>query len=141
MIKKILILVGIIVLVIIAISVFSNKDKTTTGTLVSSNGDIVSPALGESTVGEDFLVTLLNLRSIKLDDTLFADQKFRSLQDFTITLVPEGNIGRPNPFAPIGTDVETTAVTSATATTTPTTNTTPTTTGTTNPVVPPVGTN
>lgn len=136
MIKKVLILVGIIVLIIVLVTIFSGKNDKQTGSLISSSGDVVSPVTGEDDIGEEFLVTLLNLRTIQLDETLFSDQKFRSLEDFTITLIPEGNVGRSNPFAPIGTDVDTSTTgtaTSSTSFTTPTPNTQ-------TPVPPPSGT-
>lgn len=136
MIKKVLVIVGIIVLIIVLVTIFSGKNETQTGSLISSSGDVVSPVTGEDEIGEEFLVTLLNLRTIQLDETLFSDQKFRSLEDFTITLIPEGNVGRSNPFAPIGTDVDTTTAgttTSSTSFTTPTPNTQ-------TPVPPPSGT-
>jgi hypothetical protein len=69
------------------------------------------PAAGTTTtgpattpVGQDFLTLLLNVKNIKLDDSIFSNPAFVSLHDSTILLVPDGNEGRPNPFAPIGTD-------------------------------------
>ena len=45
------------------------------------------------------LITLLSqLKSIRLDNSIFTDNTFRSLQDFSQELVPEP-IGRVNPFA------------------------------------------
>lgn len=57
-----------------------------------------------SQVAQDFLTLLLNIKNIKLDDSIFSDAAFMSLHDGSITLVPEGNEGRVNPFAPIGAD-------------------------------------
>jgi hypothetical protein len=45
---------------------------------------------------------LLRLRSIKLDNRIFTDVAFQSLEDFGQELVAEP-IGRINPFAPVGT--------------------------------------
>lgn len=49
----------------------------------------------------DLVATLLELRSVSLDNTLFEDPAFRSLVDFGIEIVPEP-VGRNNPFAPLG---------------------------------------
>ena len=55
-----------------------------------------------SSPDQDFLPLLLNVKNIKLDDSIFSDPAFMSLVDGSILLVPEGNEGRPNPFAPFG---------------------------------------
>lgn len=57
-----------------------------------------------SKIGQEFINQLLNLQSIKLDDEVFSSLSFQSLEDFTIVLVQPGNEGRPNPFAPFGSD-------------------------------------
>ncbi|MBI2627462.1 hypothetical protein HYW72_00870 [Candidatus Nomurabacteria bacterium] len=54
---------------------------------------------------QDFLSLLLSVKNIKLNDTIFSDDAFTSLRDSSITLTPDGNEGRPNPFAPIGADI------------------------------------
>ncbi len=41
---------------------------------------------------------------MSLNDGVFTDPAFKSLQDFTRPLVPLGNEGRVNPFSPIGSD-------------------------------------
>jgi hypothetical protein len=57
-----------------------------------------------SLVGHDFLNLLLNVKTIHLDTTIFSDPAFTSLNDSSITLVPDGTEGRPNPFALFGND-------------------------------------
>lgn len=54
-----------------------------------------------SPVSQELLVTLSNLRTIKLDETIFNDPIFTTLSDFGVVIPPEA-IGRRNPFAPIG---------------------------------------
>ena len=49
-------------------------------------------------------MVLLNVKNIKLDDSIFSDIAFSNLRDSSITLIPDGTEGRPNPFAPIGSD-------------------------------------
>lgn len=80
--------------------------------LVSSNGEQVDGSAvsdtgvngGESDVGNEFVGLLLNMRNIKLDSSLFTKPSFKSLENFTSVLIPEGDEGRANPFAPIGQD-------------------------------------
>lgn len=60
--------------------------------------------LVDTSVGNELLSILLNLRTIKLNDQIFSNSAFTSLRDFTITLAGNSPQGRPNPFAPIGTD-------------------------------------
>ena len=59
---------------------------------------------GASLAAGDFLTLLLNVKNIKLEDAIFSDPAFASLHDSSITLIPDGNEGRPNPFAPLGVD-------------------------------------
>lgn len=54
-----------------------------------------------SGVDQDLIALLLELRSIRLDNEIFADPLFQSLTDFSKELVSEP-VGRPNPFAPFG---------------------------------------
>ena len=53
-------------------------------------------------VGTDLVSLLLTLQSLSLDETLFEHETLTALVDFGVELVPEP-IGRPNPFAPLGT--------------------------------------
>lgn len=52
-------------------------------------------------VDQDLISLLLTLRSIKLDEKIFSDTAFRSLEDFSKELIAEP-VGRNNPFAPLG---------------------------------------
>ena len=108
-IKNILIFTAVAV-VFILIYIFFIKNNSEEATLVSSPSTPVSAVAqaepgADSSVTKDFLVLLLNVKNIRLDDAIFADKAFESLRDSSITLVPDGNEGRPNPFAPLGTDV------------------------------------
>ena len=62
---------------------------------------VTSSAGVNSTVDQDLIALLTTLKSIKLESGIFSDQSFRSLQDYSQTLVPEP-VGRTNPFAPLG---------------------------------------
>ncbi len=48
----------------------------------------------------ELLALLLDIRSIKLDESILSDTVFRSLEDFGQEIVLEP-IGRENPFAPV----------------------------------------
>lgn len=65
------------------------------------SGELLSTAEETSPVSQELLVTLSNLRTIHLDETIFEDPVFISLSDFGVT-IPLQAIGRRNPFAPIG---------------------------------------
>ncbi|MFA6520557.1 MAG: hypothetical protein WCT44_03050 [Candidatus Paceibacterota bacterium] len=62
-----------------------------------------------SLVAKDFLALLLNVRNIKLDDSVLSDPAFLNLQDSSIILTQDGTEGRPNPFAQFGNDTVSTA--------------------------------
>jgi hypothetical protein len=56
----------------------------------------------DARVVSDRIVTLLNqVNDIKIKTDLFQSAVYSSLVDYTIT-VPEENVGRSNPFAPVG---------------------------------------
>lgn len=66
---------------------------------------IGTTGMNQIEIGNEFLTTLLSVNKITLDSTIFTSDVFNSLKDYHVTLVSEGNEGRPNPFAPIGIDV------------------------------------
>ena len=49
----------------------------------------------------DLLALLLSLKTLDIDVSLFSDDRFRSLTDFSVELIPQ-QVGRQNPFLPIG---------------------------------------
>jgi hypothetical protein len=111
-IRNIIIFVIILGGVIYAFNSFSKKDTSSNDQLLSVEGGDEGVLAGETVpgsaenVGQGFLDTLLSLRTIKLDRSLLDRDSFKSLRDFTKELIPQNNQGRPNPFAPIGTDIE-----------------------------------
>jgi hypothetical protein len=50
-------------------------------------------------VDKEVVGTLLQLRAVTLNGTIFSDPAFIQLQDFGTQIIPEP-VGRPNPFAP-----------------------------------------
>ena len=106
-IRTFIILAVVIALCALGYVIFFKKDTvanlafTTTG---STRVDTTALPSNDASATQGFLQTLLNLKTIKLDDTFFSNNAFTALQDNTVTL-PQGTpTGRPNPFAPIGTD-------------------------------------
>ncbi len=111
-IRNILIFLLILGVIVYAWNSFSSNNTPASGDLLTveeGNSDVLAGetvAGSADDVGQGFLDTLLSLRTIKLDRSLLDRDSFKSLRDFTKELVPQNNQGRPNPFAPIGTDVE-----------------------------------
>src|SRR3989338_5385900 len=103
--KNIIIFLSVAVFFILFYIFFIRKTPEV-ASLVSSSS--VSPASAtnipdaNSLIAKDFLNLLLNVKNIKLDDSIFADNAFNSLRDSSIVLTPDGNEGRPNPFARLG---------------------------------------
>ncbi len=77
---------------------------TTQNAVSTTNSPATDKAKENSDLAKQFLSLLLSVRSINLDNQIFADPAFISLKDSTIVLVNDGTEGRPNPFAPIGSD-------------------------------------
>jgi hypothetical protein len=116
-IKNIIIFVVVAAVLIFAYLLFF-KPAPQEANLTTSSGNSALPSTSASgqntaTIGADFLATLLSVKNITLDDSIFTDPTFATLHDSSITLVPDQTQGRPNPFAPIGTDVLPTTNTSA----------------------------
>lgn len=79
--------------------------------IVSTSSAPVAPFPGKQDeaagkeVAQDFINLLLSVQTIQLNDAIFTDEAFQSLDGSnSITLVPDGNEGRPNPFAKFGAD-------------------------------------
>lgn len=80
--------------------------STSGGSLPGINSGSEALNLGDDTsaIAGDFLNLLLNVKNIRLDDSILRDPSFNNLRDSSITLIPDGNEGRPNPFAQFGND-------------------------------------
>ena len=105
--KNIIIFV-IIAAIFVLIYILFMKPKPPIASLISTTGAPVVQNTGvvdtNSTLAQDFLSLLLNVKNIKLDDAIFSDNAFTNLHDSSITLTPDGTEGRVNPFAPLGSD-------------------------------------
>jgi hypothetical protein len=77
---------------------------TVAGTAVNTGVDTAVLNQNAQNASRDFLALLLNIRSIKLDDTLFTSPAFSALADLSRPINPDTDPGRANPFAPLGAD-------------------------------------
>lgn len=80
----------------------TNSTSLGEGELVVGNTENLPNA--DSEIAKELLVVLLNVKNITLNDAILSDPAFKNLVDSTVTLIAEKNEGRPNPFAPIGSD-------------------------------------
>ncbi|MBP9715537.1 MAG: hypothetical protein KBD52_03565 [Candidatus Pacebacteria bacterium] len=108
-IKNIIIFLGIGI-VLIVIYMFIIKKPADVPSLVTSSDSFSNEQTGnipeqDSKLAKEFLGILLNVKSIRLEDAIFSDISFTSLNDSSILLIPDGTEGRPNPFAPLGNDL------------------------------------
>ncbi|MBI5139271.1 hypothetical protein HZA26_01530 [Candidatus Nomurabacteria bacterium] len=108
-IKNIILFSGIALALILVYAYFIKGDAGDEPLLSTTNNFPENTLTPETnpivTTSQDFLTLLLSIKGIKLDDKIFSDPAFLSLRDSSIILTPDGNEGRPNPFAPIGSDV------------------------------------
>jgi len=89
----------IIVLVIAGAGFFGYNYLTRAD--VSSDVLIQQDSANTSKMGAEVLMALNQLKTLKLDASIFKDKTFISLRDFSKPLNPEP-VGRVNPFSPIG---------------------------------------
>lgn len=91
--KKNMVVVGVLAAAVAALFYFYSSSGG--GATLTSSAETSSP------VSQEILATLGNLRTIRLDNSLFADPLFVSLSDFGVS-IPPAAAGRRNPFAPVG---------------------------------------
>jgi hypothetical protein len=113
--RNIIIFLGI-AMVFTSIYIFFFRNKTPEANLISVSTNtaiqtepatLISSGLSseqQDAIAQNFLSLLLNVKNIKLDDSIFSDKAFNSLRDSTITLTQDGSEGRLNPFAKFGSD-------------------------------------
>ncbi len=66
-----------------------------------SSVSVTDTTNGVGASGQQVLALLGKLKAIQLDNEIFSDPTFQSLQDFSIEIAPQP-IGRSNPFLPVG---------------------------------------
>lgn len=89
---------SVFILLFVAYTLFFKRASSVPpDTLVTTSG-------GRSEVDAitvDLLTLLLSLKTLDLDTTIFSDDRFKSLTDFSVELIPQP-VGRSNPFLPLG---------------------------------------
>ncbi len=95
--KSIIIFIAVIVVAGLLFFYFlGNKTPDSNSSIDTEGGS------SETQIAGARVLTLLNqVSSLKIDKSLFDSASYRSLVDYTVN-IPEQNVGRPNPFAPIG---------------------------------------
>ncbi len=105
--RKILLFASILAVLLVGYVIFSKKEPAkSTGSLSSTTGvaNVAGSNVQNNTLGQEFLNSLLNLKKITLDQTIFTSKTFTNLQDFTNVVSNTDPQGRQNPFAPLGVD-------------------------------------
>ncbi len=99
---------GVIGYSVVEKSAHSQEDEPL---LSSTNtGGAVSPVSAPSSTDQQIagiLGLLSSLQNVKLNTNFFTSPEFLSLVDVSQPIPPATNVGRPNPFAPIGVDLGT----------------------------------
>lgn len=88
--------ITIIVVIAVGFFIYSSFFTPDNGSTLTAQN--VNPT--QTAVEQELIALLLELRSIRLDLSIFDDPEFQSLTDFSQELVPEP-VGRPNPFVPL----------------------------------------
>lgn len=91
---------SILVLTIVIVGGFYIYSYFFGGSTDTSPLSVTTPDVGSSEAGRDLLLLLAELKTLRLDESIFTDPQFRNLKNFRVELIPEP-IGRDNPFAPI----------------------------------------
>jgi hypothetical protein len=99
-IKTPVIAVVIIVLVFFAYSHFFQGSSQSTSLTSDSSASSTNP---DAAAEQQFLTLLLKIQNITINQSIFSDPVFLSLQDDSLPVVDQPQ-GRTNPFAPIGND-------------------------------------
>jgi hypothetical protein len=103
-IKNIIFFVIILIALVVVYFVFIKKDPEEPYLISDTDPVLVDQIEEEPAITKEFLDLLLGIKGIKIDDQIFSEKTFSSLKDSTIQIINDGNQGRPNPFAPIGSD-------------------------------------
>ncbi len=72
------------------------------GSSSSPSSSLLSTQGGDASLtpaDQNLVATLLQLRAVKLESTIFSEPAFGALKDFSTPIIPEP-VGRENPFEP-----------------------------------------
>lgn len=121
--KKIIITIVVLVALFIVYAVFI-KGNPEGQVLIDGTQGTEGSSQDAQILGSQISQALLRIEQIKLDRSIFENQIYRSLVDRSRPILDEP-MGRPNPFAPLGSvviNLSSTATKSATSTATSTTS-------------------
>ena len=99
-IKKNKIIIIVLVVVIAGFAWFGLAERQPTNSLLTNES-----RADASVAEQEILRLLLDMRSIRLNSTIFENPAFASLRDFGRDIVPEP-VGRTNPFEPVESFIE-----------------------------------
>ncbi len=98
------IIIAVIVIVVIIGGWYGlSMSQSSAGASLSSGGSLLGSTVVSGDEDSDVLKVLLDMRTIKLDDSIFQNPAFNVLKDTSQQIIPEP-VGRDNPFAPVGSD-------------------------------------
>lgn len=90
-----------ILIIVVALGLYFYFKGDPDDTSISSLEAEVSVESTEALEKSARILSLLNqINSLKIDASIFESAVYKTLVDYTIT-IPEQDVGRPNPFAPI----------------------------------------
>lgn len=94
--------IALVVIIVISFGLFFyyyQKDSTEDPTSSLETTD--SAESNEARAASDRIVKILNqVSALQIDDTIFKTTVYKSLVDYSVQ-IPEQNVGRENPFAPV----------------------------------------
>ncbi|MCR4325439.1 MAG: hypothetical protein NUV59_01370 [Patescibacteria group bacterium] len=97
---KLIIIVGVVAVVALAWWGISGNDAPSSSSLLTTQSTYATVNADD----QNLVATLLALRAVKLEGSIFADPAFIALTDFSTEIVPEP-VGRADPFAPLSSGV------------------------------------
>ncbi len=101
--KTIIISILAIIVAFIAYSFYLSGKKDTSTTVTKQALTTSSVQSSMDGPGKEFVTQLLAIQNIQFKLELFKDPVYIGLQDFSREIQPQA-VGRPNPFAPLGSD-------------------------------------
>jgi len=96
--NQIIVIILVVIVGFVIFTYFKNNSGDTSGSSI-----VAEQKVAEFAGAREILSLLNRMSNVKLDDSLFNDNSFKSLKDTTVVLVSQP-VGRNNPFAPLGTD-------------------------------------
>ena len=103
--KIVVALVVLLILGFLGYKLFVTSPDTGTNSGTSTGGVASTTAVE----GQDILTLVEKLKNISINQTIFSSNLFNNLTDFSIPISQELQ-GRTNPFAPIGSDMPSSAI-------------------------------